>query len=381
MLAAILTPAFADPCTGFDPCTVVETTKTTGGEVVHVANVKDLEGDWEYPSSPGECTRHAYVWKPTKGPERTIVRLCNDGYGASMVGEDTVTVKDGVIEHSQLGGSAWKWGTRRELQLEPPRLLSEGSQGLFMGMLGSDRSWSWATFSGMLTESFQRCGSEDGTTEDVASVLIPAVAEVPGYAWKTTGLGKCALRIDASTGPFAHGGPGEAGDAGLSAARIGSDLVVEVGDDTWVEKASSWIKADHLEIWVRTESIPSQDCVSKVPAMQWGIGLDGTVFPAHGEPAPLKAEVVRDGAGARFRISGLPAEIDGITVVYSDSDDGERQERLLATSPVKLGHGETLGGLYTVKPEHAVCTVDGAALTVKETRTFPADRPLLEGAD
>jgi hypothetical protein len=45
-----------------------------------------------------------------------------------------------------------------------------------------------------------------------------------------------------------------------------------------------------------------------------------------------------------------------ITVVYSDSDDGEAQERLIATSPLKFGRNETLGEITDVPESAARCT-------------------------
>ncbi|MCB9678024.1 MAG: hypothetical protein H6737_23190 [Alphaproteobacteria bacterium] len=378
MLLAIAI-ASADPCAGVDPCKVVETLKTRGGEVLHVAYAADPPEDLQYHDVSGDCIRHAYVWKPEKGPERSIVTLCNDGYGASGVGSDDVSVEDGVFSHSQYGGSAWRWSQGRSLQLEPPRMLSESSMSMFMGMVGTDRTWSWKDFAGTYSENVDRCGSEE--PETVEARLVPSLPAIEGWDWKKTGLGACAARIDAAIGPFAHGSSeGKAEDAGLSVARIGDDLYVEVRDDTWVKKAASWVKADHVELWLRPEALPYQECVTKHPAVQWGIGLDGTVYPAHGEPKPVKAEVVEVEGGVRLRISGLP-KFDGLAVVYSDSDDGKTQERLIATSPVRFGHGETLAPTEAIAPDKAVCIVGEKGLVVKETRAFPADRPLLSGAD
>jgi len=42
-----------------------------------------------------------------------------------------------------------------------------------------------------------------------------------------------------------------------------------------------------------------------------------------------------------------------------------------------FGEADTLGGRYGIRPEHAVCEPKDGVLQVRETRTFPADSPLL----
>ena len=67
------------------------------------------------------------------------------------------------------------------------------------------------------------------------------------------------------------------------------------------------------------------------------------MFPGFGSPEPLAGvEVVRAGGTARARIPvgdwlKQEAELSSITVVYSDSDDGLRQKRLIATSRSRAG--------------------------------------------
>lgn len=365
--------AHADPCAGLSPCTVVETLPGASGKVVHVVQSATAERLDAGRSEP--CVTHRFVWQPTTGPERVVLTVCNDGYGASGIGEDVVRLTGDRFTHTQVGGSAWRWSNERVIDLSGPRLVSEGSSSSHF-TTGTEIAWSWDGFAGTSETSFEVCGSE--APGSVRSRLIPAVSAIGGWDWKTQGLGPCSVAIDSRDGPIVHGTPGEANDARLSAVVVGDALYIEVRDDRWVKAAKSWVIADHVEIWVRTEAI--EGCVAKHPALQWGVSLDGAVHAAWGEPQPIVAQVADHAGVVRIRVTGLPAH-DGITVVYSDSDDGVAQERLIATSPLRFGHGESLGSTIPIPPDSAVCAVVGGALAVKATRAFPLDRPLLPSAD
>jgi hypothetical protein len=151
----------------------------------------------------------------------------------------------------------------------------------------------------------------------------------------------------------------------------GGVLLVEVTDDRLVPAAKSWVKADHLELWRvsdKTGSGRGSGCFQANPdvkALQWGVGLDGRVYRAHGAPAfDPSVRVTRTESGARFRIV-LPADGGGLTVVYSDSDDGARQKRLIATSNLRFGRPWTIGGVTPIGPSQATCVVTGGALRPK----------------
>ena len=83
----------------------------------------------------------------------------------------------------------------------------------------------------------------------------------------------------------------------------------------------------------------------------------------------MKVETQSIVGGVRWRIRDLPWG-SGVTVVYSDSDDGKGQERLIGTSEVRLGKAETIGNTQSVDPENARCGVDFEALQVHQ-KTIP----------
>jgi len=88
------------------------------------------------------------------------------------------------------------------------------------------------------------------------------------------------------------------------------------------------------------------------------------------------AELEVKGSLVRVRLR-LPEGVwQAITVVYSDSDDGVKQERLLATSQFAFPQAATLGVLHPIDPKQATCVVENGALTPKLLWAPPATGPL-----
>jgi hypothetical protein len=337
-----------------------------------------------------------------------LLELCNDGYGTAGVGDDTVEVKDNYFLHAQHGGSAWRWGYMHAYQLSPLRELRSGDDSEWVnGETMSASSWDWNAFQGQTEWYVPACGP-DGAPPDVdatggtdpASHLIyapiPVVAAPAALGqdgWKATSLGHCSLLVDGTPG-YGYTIHGKADvapedDSSFRVVMLDHDtLLVEVFDDRAVSGSSKWLYDDHLELWLSTAGTPEasqEQCLTPAPKPeQWGIRLvDGKVFAAAGKPkdspvvtsVPLTDE--RGHAQVRFRIQ-LPRGRERITLVYSDSDDGKRQERLIATSVLKFGAGYTLGARLPIDAREAVCEVVGDALEVRQTRTFdpkvPVDR-------
>ncbi len=96
---------------------------------------------------------------------------------------------------------------------------------------------------------------------------------------------------------------------------------------------------------------------SRRRSLQWGLMADGTVQAGHGDPDPtaIHARVRAIPDGHRFVIT-LPAGSERLTVVFSDSDDGASQERLIATSTLQPGNAHTLSH---VQGFDAACTPAG----------------------
>lgn len=111
--------------------------------------------------------------------------------------------------------------------------------------------------------------------------------------------------------------------------------------------------------------------------MQWGIMLDGEVVPAHGKPKKKpRVEVARDGNVVRMRVK-LPQPAPMVAFVYSDSDDGRSQERLISTSSLEFGKNHTLGRTRRVAHEDALCRLEDSKLVVRRRRAHTT-KPLVK---
>jgi hypothetical protein len=237
--------------------------------------------------------------------------------------------------------------------------------------------WDWSGYVGRVEWYQPDCPEygEPGEWEDEDLYVynpIPLADAGEDYAdagWRETPIGSCGLTMDASgtlnRGFVVHGKPGKPADGSMSVVFISpTEMVVQIRDDARVLGKKSWLTGDHLEVWVGEDSDGSGQCLPDVnPPSQWAIGLSsGSVFPAFGDPPKEALTVERHEAGShvvRLKVT-FGDKPDLVTVVFSDSDDGKKQERLLATS--RLHHGETytLGKVFAIPPDRAVCKiVDG----------------------
>jgi len=291
----------------------------------------------DQPSYGGPC--HPIEWHLVRSRDdqivghRRLLEVCNDGYGASGVGEDRIEVSDNRFVHQRMGGSSWRWSEATTQQLWPERVL-ETSRSSWRSPMGhtAEQTWSWERLSGWQRHERFLCGDqEDPEFLQVAGVVLP---QVPPQA----GPGPCAAEVQADDdrGLVIWGERGAAEDGRMRIAlHDPRTLVVDVHDDTWVPEADKWIHADHLELWLPDGPDPSGlHCIEPWSARQWGVLADGSVRPGHGDPptdALIAAVSPLPGGGHRFTIT-LPADAGPLAVVFSDSDDGTSQERLLATT-------------------------------------------------
>ena len=308
------------------------------------------------------------------------------GMGGGL-NEMSADAEERTITYTREMGSAWRGDEATTIGLDPLRVVETYNRSWWRG--GEDEStvrWNWDTFAGLQSSAVAFCregpdrpadagADPDPGDADSDEVILPRVTLPPAFVktgWPTTALGACAAHVDGMDHGFTiHGEPRTTtGDAEMRAVMSsGGVLFVEVSDDHLVPAAKSWVKADHLELWrALGEPQHPSGCFrpdANAKALQWGIGLDGQVFKAHGAPSSSPTvRVTRSDRGARFRIV-LPDEGEGLTVVYSDSDDGARQKRLIATSNLAFGRPWTVGRVRSIAKARAVCVVDGAELRPK----------------
>lgn len=388
MLLVLHAARAADPCAGVADCQVIATRELvvpTGkppARVIELAYAapEEIAKGVDGPRYGEDCVKRLWMLETTAGL-RPILEVCNDGYGASGVGEDDITIEGTRFTHRQSGGSAWRWSHSASVELLTPALTAWSDDQSFMVQHDLGRSWSFEKGTGSFSQSFLRCDAPDaGDAQEPSTMsgpVLPWLPAVAGFDWRTMPLGTCSQTVDSATGPLAHGTAGAAADATMKAVLLGQTLLVEVTDDTWVEQAKSWVKADHLEIWWTAAPRMDNACFPPSKPLQWGVMLDGRVEAALGSPPPLKVETLAFDGGRRWRIEGFDTEsMTGLTVVYSDSDDGKRQERLIGTTAVVFGDPQSLG--LPFKPPQSACVVTPAGLELRYTPTFPADKPLLD---
>lgn len=321
----------------------------------------------------GDCAPFEYWLVRAGEPPRLLLEICNDGHGASGVGEDHVAIPgNGTLAYSVNGGSAWRWDREVRLSFDPLRLLNEESSGMWtLGENEEAETWDWETFAGSRTWSAPRCDPSTGepSTEiaEHAFVSVPHVAVDEGFAsggWRAHGLGRCAAHV------------GDSKAAELGAVVMGDVLYVEVTDDRITSK-------DVLEVWVADRPPGYMDhCLGpKLPAAGVAISLSTKKARSLGKkgsgPAAVLVEAVTSSDGGVFRASvRLPGPEVGLGVVLRDSDNDRTVNKVVSTSEIDPGDTATLGQPKVIPPSVAACGATGGRLE-PVFATPAADTPFL----
>ena len=352
-------------CVGRSPCAI--STTTDAGQDAQGQDLQVVELSLSDASDPdgelrvGECMeRELHLIRRQQGvvaDTRLLLELCNDGYGAHGMGDDNLSIADNRLTHVQSGGSTWRWGFTTTWQLSPYAVLetSSGSEWT-MGANRSGSTWSWENLSGtgfMVTPS---CEDQDHALPETRWMTLP----VHPAESSDGSLGSCAVSVDSANteGFVVFGEPGEASDGGMRVALSDAgELLIEIDDDVWVDDAASWLLNDHVEIWTASEASNSMACRFPLELAQWGIALDGQVHAAHGAAGASPPQVsVSTTASTRTVRVALGAVPEALTVVFSDTDDGLAQERLIATSTLRFGDAHSLGQVKSLEERGGLCS-------------------------
>jgi hypothetical protein len=394
-------------CAGRPKCELVRV--LNAGSLLKVAELTlDAERahDAEPPFTAETCVPYEHWLVRQKGRDvsrKLLLSTCNDGYGASGVGEDTFEVEPNVFRHVQSGGSASRWEHTSVLELSPMRLRSIGWwSGWSIASAFERGTFDFVDFKGHVRWYRPECPEGGGPPDmsdfgeisdstDGPDVFvydpIPIVAAPAGFDWKTTAVDACAPPFDGTSQGFViHGARGEPADTGLRVLAIGpKTFVIEVIDDLPVTGSKSWLYDDHLEIWAEDEPadpadlcIPSKGSGGAGRLRQWAIRVsDGKLFPGYGAPTLAKDPMVVEHAGNRFKVE-LKMPVERVSVVFSDGDDGKSQERLVSTSRLVLGKAWTLGKTWEVPASEAACAVENGKLVRLLKRDFSGEKAALE---
>lgn len=316
-----------------------------------------------------------------------VLALCNDGYGASGIGEDIVSVSDNRLTHQQIGGSAWRWSTTRSLQLDPLRVVSEQQTGEWaIGPNWWQENWDWPSLAGEAEWWAPACGdAPDPMLEPVdgyrySPIPMAQPADLPADL-DTADLGTCATQFDADRP--GHVIWGEAGEAFADGSWMRmlmiapNDMIVTVRQTGPGFGAESWLHDDHLELWLAPYQSYFDHCLEEGDGLrQWAVRLtDGEVITAFGDPTDppvVRSHTVRaDGADPETVIVttrlGLPDWAQAVTAVYSRGDGEARQVWMAATSALEYGVAPTVGATRTLPAGSLACVVRDGWLDLIDT--------------
>lgn len=375
-------------CEGRAGCEVAAVTEAGSTADAQAIRVAELRFQTPPPSSWAEGLDCREGWREFhaligEGSE-LLLELCNDGYGASGVGEDEIEIGDNRLVHSQWGGSAWRWGQTLTYSISPFLVLQEVSTGFWaLGMNYDQAAWDWTDWSQGRVEWWSPAclpsgelpeeDEEPGADRVYRSVLIPLLGPglLPADAVGAT-LDSCAATItaEAEEGYVIHGSAAEAQADGVWMKVLAADpdlLFVTLRTGEIRSGGKTWLSDDHLEIWQAPLIGFSDHCIPQdTPARQWAVRLsDGAVFAAAGEPQALPEVLAQetrpDGQGGVIvsMTLRLAEPADNLSVVFSKGDGAGKQRYLLSSSKLTFGKVETIGQAYPIRAEAEVACVLG----------------------
>lgn len=304
-------------------------------------------------------------------PPRLVLALCNDGYGASGVGDDEVQIGDNRLVHTQVGGSAWRWEVTRTVRLAPLGVLAERSCSYHNVSpdTGSVTDIDYTTMvartvakdSGARWREDEGAECPDWPAQDF--VPEPAPRLLAGYNLvrlpegsagaplpRGTMLGSCALTLstDGERGFLVFGKP--ASGAGAAEIRAIADtarsIVVQVYDparaDAPPAPPASWLRLPHVELWLAPGGEIGASRPDPATLQQIAVDLDGRAY-AGGKGVTVLPAVERwtgrDAAGRAVVVLRLawPSDeplLGGVGLVYSQPEAG-KQARLVTTTGIR----------------------------------------------
>jgi hypothetical protein len=304
-------------------------------------------------------------------PPRLVVALCNDGYGASGVGDDDVQIGDNRLVHTQSGGSAWRWEVTRTTRLAPLGVLAE-RRCSFHNVSPETGAITDIDYTTMVARTVVRDAGAAWREDEAAEcpdwpaqrfspepgpcllagynlMRLPAGAAGAPVARGTT-LGGCALTLstDGERGFLVFGKPtGAAAAAEIKAvADSARSLLVQVYDPARAAApaapSASWIHLPHVELWLAPGGEIGASRPDPRTLQQIAVDLDGRLYPG-GKSATALPSVERwtgrDAGGRDVVVLRLawPSEeplLGGVGLVYSQPEAG-KQARLVATTGIR----------------------------------------------
>jgi len=305
------------------------------------------------------------------GKPARVLLLCNDGYGAASVGEDSVSFSSNRMVHVENGGSSWRWDNTDTYSLAPFQLLSQSSCSFhnIEPATGTVAQADYVRFS--VAEIRKNPAANWGNDEDnigcpdvkpsafaklkpvpgnklIADypIMSPGNANDPSLATISAGttLGNCAMTLstDGANGFLNFGKPADAARAAsMKVLAVDSKrIVLQIYDPlaAAVPKGKSWISGAHAEVW-HSDSYDDSAAPKRADLGQIAVDLDGTVHVVGKVAAPqVKRWSAKDEQGRSVIVLLLTwtDEIGRTAISYSQAEDG-KQARLVTNVAMTRG--------------------------------------------
>jgi hypothetical protein len=334
-----------------------------------------------------------------------VLSLCNDGYGAAGMGEDSVTFSNNRMVHLQNGGSSWRWDSTDTYSLAPFRLLTQSSCSFHNvePATGTVAQVDFVHFraaeirknpAAKWSDDEDTIGCPDVKPAAFANLKpIPAARLVADYpllmpgnandpALQTipdgTTLGSCAITLstDGANGFLTFGAAADAAHAAwMQALAIDSKrLMLQIFDPLAAPAppGESWIGGAHAEVWQSNTYDVSQGAPKRSELGQIAIDLDGTVHMLGQAQQPIvKHWIATDEKGRRVTVLLLTWPNDVLTAAlsYSQAENG-KQARLVTTVPMARGVPMAMSTIFGMQNE---CSLRGGRLELSGMMPQTAD--------
>ncbi len=340
-------------------------------------------------------------------PQR-LLQLCNDGYGASGVGEDKVTVGANRLVHWRVGGSAWRWESTVTYTLAPWHAVSERDCSFndlsadngtatdidFLTMrsrsIAKDASHPWRDSVGCPQwppGALQHFTPQPGPGLFGAyDILVPILGagEEPAKIPPGTTIGDCGMAMSSAGGNgfvvFGNPAPPEkAADVRVLALSLNS-LLIQVfdplADSSGGAAPRSWIDLPHVELWIGHDTDSRHTRLPLSNVSQVAVDLSGNVHAGVGRkdmPPRVERWQARDSSNRPVVVMLLKWADDaqflgGAAIVYSQAEQG-RQMRLVANTSIINNRPLYLPDVVSlpngsIEPPPGRCRIDNGRLSI-----------------
>lgn len=332
------------PCAGRAPCRLVQVRAVSGGGRVVELALEEAPGSEDPGAVADPCVEREWWLLREGATPALLLKACNDGYGASGIGEDSVEISETVLSWSRVGGAGLRWTEGGVVGLAPLRWI-ERSKSAFRGPGAGEQSLTWRVedFEGKGELSVLTCAEEGDESAGGGSFrVIPEVEVADPSGWATADLSACSSPIDAERGyVLGEGAP----DAHLRVVALkGGVLLVDVADEPDAD--------DAIELWFGPEQDPLGGCVDTAASAEgWRVPLAASP-PVQLSDAARAIEVERAESGRRLRVV-LPGDAARLSVVYRDGANPAG----LGSSDLRGPEARWLGESYAA----GACVVEAGA--------------------